>query len=61
MANLTVQTNIQNAIQTIMRVVITSDGTDGGTKLIEFNNASGKIYISTGILHAQTSFSGNVL
>lgn len=44
-----------------MRVVITSDGTDGATKLIEFNNASGKIYISTGILHAQTSFSGNVL
>jgi hypothetical protein len=29
MANLDIQTNIQNARQTIMRVTITSDGTDG--------------------------------
>jgi len=29
MADLNIQTNIQNARQTIMRITITSDGTDG--------------------------------
>jgi hypothetical protein len=29
LANLSIQTNIQNARQTIMRVTITDDGTDG--------------------------------
>ena len=61
MANLDIQTDIQNARQTIRRVTITSNGTDGWAKLIDFNNASGKIFISTDILHAQVSFSGNVL
>lgn len=61
MANLTIQTNLQNARQTIMRVTITDDGTDGGTRLMDINNASGKLFISQSLLHAQTSFSWNVL
>lgn len=61
MANLDIQTNIQNARQTIQRVTITSNWTDAGTKLIDFNNDASKIFISTAILNAQTSFSGNVL
>lgn len=61
LADLDIQTNIQNARQTIQRVTITSNWTDAGTKLIDFNNDASKIFISTAILNAQTSFSGNVL
>jgi hypothetical protein len=60
MADLNIQTSISNARQTIMRITITSDGTDSGTPLIDFNSG-GKIFISTSILDPQVSFSGNIL
>lgn len=60
MANLDIQTNIQNARQTIMRVTLTDDGTDGWNLLLDFNTGS-RIYISDSILDAQISFSGKVL
>ncbi|MEI8092302.1 MAG: hypothetical protein WCG98_09325 [bacterium] len=60
LADLSVRNNIQNAWQTIMRVTITSDGTDAGNVLMDINSGN-KIFISTSILDPQTTFSGNVL
>jgi len=38
-ANLQIETNMENAVQTIKRIIITDDGTASGTKLLELNPA----------------------
>ena len=60
LADLNIQTNINNARQTIQRITITSDGTDGWNILLDINTG-GKIFINTAALNVQSSFSGNIL
>ncbi len=59
LAQISIPTSIDNARQTIAKITITNDGTDGATKHIEFS--SWGIYIDSGILNEQLNFSGKVL
>lgn len=59
LADLTIQTDIQNARQTIMHVTLTSNGMDDG--IVNMDMSSWGIYINTDIVDAQTTYSWDVL
>ena len=62
LAQISIPSTIDNAWQTIWRVTITSDGTDSGNTLWDFNyDNNGKTFIETSTLSAQTNFSGKLL
>ena len=60
LADLNIQTNINNARQTIMRITVTDDWTDAWNVLLDINTG-GKIFINTSALNVQSSFSGKIL
>ncbi len=59
LADINIPSSIDNARQTIGRITITEDGTD--STVTEMDISSWGIYINTGILDPQSSFSGKVL
>lgn len=54
-AQTTIETNVYNAVQTIMRTIYTDDGSAGGTPLVDINNDDGHIYIDQSVLAAPTN------
>jgi len=62
LADLEIQTDIQNAKQTIQQIVITSDGTDAWEIYLDLNhNWSWSIYINPLSLTENIAFSGKIL
>ena len=54
-AQTAIETNVYNAVQTIMRTIYTDDGSAGGNTLVDINNNDGHIYIDQSVLAAPTS------
>lgn len=59
LAQINIMSDISNARQTISKISITEDGTDSAQ--LEMEISSEGIYINSGILDVQTTFSGKVL
>lgn len=58
LAQIDIPSTIDNAWQTIGRVTITSDGTNSGNRLRDFNdNSNGHVFVDASYLQQETSFS----